>query len=801
MLDVINRYAHGYVAIPVILACKEKGFFDILQRQGSMSLTQIADQMAANSGHLQAALRLLHSLHWLSQDTSGAYSLTVEADIPRQIPADILDLFVMPIESYLLENQQGGQLTRWIARSHQGWQVSDTLIRDFLEGILVLPILLGLKQHVDYTKIPLFSTLSAPVREELYALFVNKGWASQENGQMSLTDLGQFMLDHAMIAGITVSYQPMLSRLPELLFGSHSAVFQKGDNGPETHIDRTLNVLASGFQHDKYFAEVDEIILAIFNQLPYEEQPKYVADMGCGDGSLLTRIYETIRSKSARGAVLDQYPVIMLGVDYNQEALDATARTLSDIPHQVIQGDIAQPERMITEFVNQGISDPENILHIRSFLDHEFAYVPSTNLSKVQYRTRLNYQGVYVDSDGQWISPAAVVQSLTEYLTRWATIISKPGLIVLEVHCLEPEMVYAFLGKTDNLHFDAYHAFSMQYLVEADVFVIAAAEAGLFAKAGFSKHHPKTFPFTRITLNWFEKRPYTVRHAHPTDLPALLGLEQACWAKPLQVSSEVILDRLERFPEGQCVLEMENRVVGVIYSQRIADTQVLERTTLAGIPSLHTPTGPIIQLITINILPEMQHLGLGDQLLEFMLQYCSVKTGIERIAGVTRCKDYVLQSEMPIEVYIQQRDELGHYIDPILRFHHLHGAKIKGIVPDYRIEDVDNQGNGVLIEYDIQDRQRLTVQADQTEFLSSNHSKTDIAKMIEESIVSILGNQRATAAYSPTRSLEEMGLDSMDLLELQMLLSRRLGVELEPAFFLQHNKLETITRYFQEQAN
>jgi len=334
-------------------------------------------------------------------------------------------------------------------------------------------------------------------------------------------------------------------------------------------------------------------------------------------------------------------------------------------------------------------------------------------------------------------------------------------------------------------------------LVEADVFLMAAAEAGLFAKAGFSKYHPKTFPFARITLNWLEKRAYTVRHAHPRDLPALLELEQACWAASLQVSSEVILNRLECFPEGQCVLEMENRIIGVVYSQRISDHRTLENATYAKISSLHISTGPVIQLITINILPDMQHLGLGDQLLEFMLQYCSVKTGIESVAGVTRCKNYVLQSEMPLEVYIQQRDEQGHYLDPILRFHHLHGAKIKSIVPCYRIEDVDNQGNGVLIEYDIHNRQRFTVQAEKTDLSSSNSGKTNIAKVIEESILSILGSERITD-YSPKHSLEEMGLDSMDLLELQMLLSRHLGVELEPAFFLQHNKMETITRYFQD---
>ena len=76
MLDVINRYAHGFVAIPVILACKNKGFFEQLKHQGNTSLEQIIADTGANSGHLQVALRLLQSLGWLLRDATGAYMLT-----------------------------------------------------------------------------------------------------------------------------------------------------------------------------------------------------------------------------------------------------------------------------------------------------------------------------------------------------------------------------------------------------------------------------------------------------------------------------------------------------------------------------------------------------------------------------------------------------------------------------------------------------------------------------------------------------------------------------------------------------
>ena len=58
---------------------------------------------------------------------------------------------------------------------------------------------------------------------------------------------------------------------------------------------------------------------------------------------------------------------------------------------------------------------------------------------------------------------------------------------------------------------------------------MAAAEAGLFSQRRNSQKYPNFFPYSRITLNAFEKRPYRVRLARTDDLPALLRLEEACW--------------------------------------------------------------------------------------------------------------------------------------------------------------------------------------------------------------------------------------------------------------------------------
>ncbi|WP_414624618.1 GNAT family N-acetyltransferase [Calothrix sp. CCY 0018] len=802
MLDVINRYLHGFVAVPIILTCKKKGLFELLAHQGSLTLEQIVELLGANGGHFQVALRMMQSLNWLERNEAEQYSLTDEADIHKEIPEEILDLYHLPIESYLM-GQQSGFLKRWIELSCQRWNVDNPMIADFLDGVLLIPILLALDKHnllVEDKDKSLFSEFSAPVREELYEQFVSLGWAHQKKDRFCLTDVGRIIVDRALITGTTASYTPMLSRMTDVLFGDCQAVFHRDALGHESHIDRTLNVVASGFQHKKYFADVENVILSIFNRLPIEEQPKYVVDMGCGDGTLLKRVYETIQSKSARGKVLKQYPLCAIGVDYNEASINATARTLADIPHLVLQGDIGAPEQMITSLKEHGIHDPENILHIRSFLDHDRPFIPPQNLDRVQDRSGLLYQGVYVDPSGELIPPHVMVQSLVEHLERWSRVVTKHGIVILEVHCLEPEVVSKFLDKSINLHFDAYQAFSMQHLVEADVFLMAAAEVGLFPKFELSKRYPKTFPFTRITLNCFEKRPYTIRHPHLSDLLTLVNLENKCCPEYLRASSDEIRQRIERFPNGHCVLEMDGQVVGVIYSQRINSTDVLNKTTYAKVPSLHTRLGSVIQLLGINILPEMQVMGNGDALMEFMLQLCVLKGGIERVVCVTRCKNYVQYAHIPITEYIRQQNDLGQLLDPILRFHQQGGATIKGVIPNYRPEDIDNLGNGILIEYEIKPNVNtseenlnhnalISATSAEKEQLLETRIKEQVARIMEVSI----------AELDLKQSLIQLGLDSLMAIDLSNVLMSEMKVDVSTMKILQGLSISQLVELSLEQ--
>ena len=55
-----------------------------------------------------------------------------------------------------------------------------------------------------------------------------------------------------------------------------------------------------------------------------------------------------MRSETRRGRRLDEFPLVMCGVDFNGDALVATGATLSaaGVPHALMRGDIGDPASM-----------------------------------------------------------------------------------------------------------------------------------------------------------------------------------------------------------------------------------------------------------------------------------------------------------------------------------------------------------------------------------------------------------------------------------------------------------------------
>lgn len=783
MLDVLNRFAHGYVLTPILKLFQQRNVLGFCSQNG-LTITQIAKELSANEGHFRVALRMLQSLGLLHIDKLDCLQWVQNDGHQQAIIADAaIELYRLDSPDLLLSQGSVNLLSSLVSCSQKNTKHYSQQWCDILDAPLAVTLLLLLR-----TKQPeeLFHTIDEPMQTLVREFFIHKGWLTATVGNReipALTDLGRFLLERSLNLGVTASYRPMLRQIEQVIFGDPSLVFTRDAEGHESHIDRTLNVLGSGFQHEKYFLTIDTIIEEIFNQPQVSDQPKYIVDMGCGDGTLLKRIYDLIKSKTNRGIRLNQFPVIMVGVDFNEKSLLATQKKLENIPHLVLQGDVADPKQMIENLQKHGINDLDQCLHIRSFLDHEIPYQDPVTCFEGDFQST----AVYVDASGKSILPANMYQRYVEHFIRWASITSRHGLIVLEVHSPSAQILAQYIDDSESIHFDALQAFSGQNLLTADQFLSAAAQAGLFVDKDYFKRFPHTFPFTRITLNWFHHRDYYIRPARIDDLPELLELESVCWSTELRVDAELLRTRVQQ--QGSVVIIYQNKVAGVVYTQRIADAEVLMSTNYSALAALHHPEHPLLQLITLNVLPSMQHLALGDALLSFILDQASLKEDIQGVVGVTRCKNYLAHSaKHSYDEYVSQA------YDPILLFHTSHGAKIRRIVNNFRPQDQDNLGHGILIEYPINHNWLRAIPQKIKEQV--NFSKNYIEQVVQGAIQYQLKHHK-NAVYSAHSAFKDLGLDSLDLTELRNVLNNKFALSLEASIFFRYSTPEKLIQYLE----
>ncbi len=832
MLSILNILCHGYVAIPVIAALRKQGLFKILSLSHPVSLKFLVEALKANEGYLKISLCVLESLGWVCQDFKEGYRLTIQAQAFKDIPEEVLELYQFKTEASLLSSARFQDLLiHWIQYLLKQDKTGQCF--QLLQGPILVPLLIAIHRHLnechnessdDWNFVLLIEkSLPQSLRLEVNRLLLQLDWLSETRNNLVATKLGEEIVKRAFVMGIAASYRPMLFQMNEVLFGDTTNVFKnstKVERGQlpgkadqlvqpeESHVDRSLNVISSGSQHERYFGDAEKLILARFgSSMPFSKQPKYIVDMGCGDGTFLKRIYNSLRKKTPRGRHLHEYPVTLIGADYNEAALIETEKTLEGLPHLTLKGDINDPEKLLLNLNQLGIKDHENILHVRSFLDHNFRYTPSfSDENQLENpATSIHLSGVYVDSSGKSLSSEKLVAAWKQHFLKWANALrnNSHGLLILEAHCLTPQMAGHYFEQSESFYFDALHAFSGQYLIDAELFLTIAANEGLFTKTQPNRY-PKTLPFCRITLSHFEKRDYTIRYAAKHDLKDLYKLDRICWPKNLQTPKAVIRQRVENYPEGQFVLSLGNKVVGVIYSQRIDSVENINEITANKESSIHTRAGSIVQLLSVNIDDAIQDRGLGDQLLEFMLQRCSLMNGIQSVVGVTLCKDYEKSADISLEEYIKYRDDYGNIKDPILRFHEFHGARIDSVVSGYRPKDIRNEGNGVLISYDIHFRIRKAKKAATQTVLNksvvhekeapSEDSSQEIEKYIKRIILTCLG-ESGEIEFSNDRPLMEMGLDSADLLELNQQVLHEFSIELEPTFFFRYNTPQKVINY------
>ena len=96
-----------------------------------------------------------------------------------------------------------------------------------------------------------------------------------------------------------------------------------------------------------------------------------------------------------------------------------------------------------------------------------------------------------------------VEQSLKEHFQKWLPYVSQHGLLLVELHTIDPEDAAELQGLMPATAYDATHGFADQYIVEVPVFDEMANEAGLIIDKTNSRTFPSDRPAT-VSIRFFK---------------------------------------------------------------------------------------------------------------------------------------------------------------------------------------------------------------------------------------------------------------------------------------------------------
>ena len=374
------------------------------------------------------ALRTLRVLGWVTVSDGGAYA----APAATVAAASCASLASVCDAVYSDAPGMVARLAGQLRLADEGWvgfaadSAAPAALRTMLTGAVLAPLLMELHMHHMETAPGggvRLRGLDRAALGPLAASFRRRGMcvAGLSDGGLQLTESGRFVVQRCGAFGVALSYRPMLRELETVLFGDVTEVFTHDSAGHEAHVDRTMNVIGSGFMHGKFFDDMMSVhVHRTFDELPLDQQPSIVADTGCGDGTLLLRLYRYVRERTRRGKQLETRPLLMVGVDFNEESLVATAKTLREagVPFETMFGDIGDPEPIHEGLCSRfGARGKDDILHVRSFLDHDRPYLEPTDGGISASAIEGESDAAYVRPDGGVLTRALTYRSLVEHVS------------------------------------------------------------------------------------------------------------------------------------------------------------------------------------------------------------------------------------------------------------------------------------------------------------------------------------------------------------------------------------------------
>ena len=164
----------------------------------------------------------------------------------------------------------------------------------------------------------------------------------------------------------------------------------------------------------------------------------------------------------------------------------------------ILEADISNPgnfNKILNDKYNLNLND---LLNVRSFLDHNrvFKKPLKNDIKEASSTGAYSYRGKLIEN-------VVLEQNLLEHLESWKPYVNKHGLLILELHCLNPNIISNNIGLTGCTAYESTHGYSDQYIVNLECFIKLAKQSGLNPKKEYQLKFPNN-QLANISINLFK---------------------------------------------------------------------------------------------------------------------------------------------------------------------------------------------------------------------------------------------------------------------------------------------------------
>jgi hypothetical protein len=197
----------------------------------------------------------------------------------------------------------------------------------------------------------------------------------------------------------------------------------------------------------------------------------------------------------------------------------------------------------------------------------------------------------------------------------------------------------------------------------------------------------------------------SIRQASSDEIDILLRIEQAAWQEKA-ATREMLLSRMEVFPEGVFYAIKEGRIQGFAVNQIINYTKFdKDNPTWALLTDngfmrkSHDYNGDSLYGISISVPPHVDDKDVALKLYEYGGKL-TIKHNLKKVYIGSRIPFYHKYADkMSVDEYVFGKSKTGRILDPELSLYIKMGLKIEKIVPDF-FNDPESLNYGVMVSWE-----------------------------------------------------------------------------------------------------